>query len=64
MARKAGMVHAVCSNVRLFNELASEIMPGIEVVHLVDEGLPFLSGKNSGGLKCWLLLPKSPAPRW
>ncbi len=47
MARKAGMVHAVCSNVRLFNELASEIMPGIEVVHLVDEGLPFLSGKNS-----------------
>jgi len=37
----------MCSNVRLFNELASEIMPGIEVVHLVDEGLPFLSGKKS-----------------
>ena len=47
MGRKVGMVHAVSSNVRLFNDLASEIMPGVEVVHLVDEGLPSLSGERS-----------------
>ena len=39
MGRKVGMVHAGSSNVPLFNELTSEIMPGVEVVHLVDEGL-------------------------
>jgi len=47
MGRKVGMVHAVSSNVRLFNDLTSEIMPGVEVVHLVDEGLPSLSGERS-----------------
>jgi glutamate racemase len=41
------MVHALSPNVRLFNELTSEIMPGVEVVHLVDEGLPFLYGKQN-----------------
>lgn len=39
MGRKVGMVHAGSSNVSLFNELTSEIMPDVEVVHLVDEGL-------------------------
>ncbi len=39
MGRKVGMVHAGSSNVPLFNELTSEIMPGVEIVHLVDEGL-------------------------
>ncbi len=47
MGRKVGMVHAVSSNVRLFNDLTSEIMPDVEVVHLVDEGLPSLSGERS-----------------
>jgi len=46
MGRKVGMVHAGCFNVRLFNELTSEIMPNVEVVHLVDEGLPSLSGEQ------------------
>lgn len=46
MRRKVGMVHAGCFNVRLFNELTSEIMPDVEVVHLVDEGLPSLSGEQ------------------
>jgi Asp/Glu/hydantoin racemase len=46
MGRKVGMVHAGCFNVRLFNELTNEIMPGVEVVHLVDEGLPSLSDKQ------------------
>ena len=43
MGRKVGMVHAGCYNVRLFNELMSEIMPDVEVVHLVDEGLPSMA---------------------
>jgi len=47
MGRRVGMVHAMSSNVRLFNELTSEILPGVDVVHLVDEGLPFLSGEQS-----------------
>ena len=46
MARKVGMVHALSPNVRLFNELISKIMPGVEAVHLVDEGLPSLSDKQ------------------
>ena len=46
MGRKVGMVHAGCFNVRLFNELASEVMPGVEIVHLVDEGLPVMSDKR------------------
>ncbi|HEY82690.1 MAG TPA: hypothetical protein G4O01_05310 [Dehalococcoidia bacterium] len=49
MGRKAGMVHAGCFNVRLFNELVAEIMPDVEVVHLVDEGLPALSGEQFRG---------------
>ncbi len=39
MSQKAGMVHSVASLVPVFNELASEIMPDIEMIHLVDEGL-------------------------
>ena len=46
MGRMVGMVHTLCPNVRLFNELVSEIIPGVEVVHLVDEGLSPLSGKK------------------
>ena len=33
------MVHSVASLVPLFNGLASEIMPDVEMIHLVDEGL-------------------------
>ncbi len=47
MKRKVGMVHAVATHVRLFNELVSEILPGVDVVHFVDEGLPFLAGEQS-----------------
>lgn len=47
MGQRVGMVHAISSNVRLFNGLTSEILPGVEVVHLVDEGLLFLSGEQS-----------------
>lgn len=32
MGRKVGMVHAGCYNVRLFNELMSEIMPDVDVI--------------------------------
>ena len=39
MSQKAGMVHSVASLVPVFNELASEIMPETEIIHLVDEGL-------------------------
>ncbi len=39
MTRKVGMVHSVASLVPLFNELAAELLPGVEVIHLVDEGL-------------------------
>lgn len=39
MARKAGMVHSVASLVPVFNGLAAEIMPGVEILHVVDEGL-------------------------
>ncbi|MEE9399390.1 MAG: aspartate/glutamate racemase family protein [Dehalococcoidales bacterium] len=39
MAQKVGMVHSVASLVPLFNELAAELLPGVEVIHLVDEGL-------------------------
>lgn len=39
MTRKVGMVHSVASLVPVFNELASELLPGVEVIHLVDEGL-------------------------
>ena len=46
MGRMVGMVHTLCPNVRLFNELVSEIIPGVKVVHLVDEGLSPLSGKK------------------
>jgi hypothetical protein len=49
MGRKVGMVHAGSFNVRLFNDLVSEIMPGVEVVHLVDEGLPFMADEQSRG---------------
>ena len=46
MKRKVGMVHAIATHVRLFNELVSEALPGVEVVHFVDEGLPFLAGEE------------------
>lgn len=39
MPARAGMVHSVASLVPVFNGLAAEIMPGVEIVHLVDEGL-------------------------
>jgi len=39
MVRKIGMVHSVASLVPIFNELSTEILPGVEVIHLVDEGL-------------------------
>ena len=39
MARKVGMVHTVAKLIPMFEELAEEVMPGTEVIHLVDEGL-------------------------
>jgi len=39
MAKKAGMIHSVASLVPVFNGLAAEIMPDVEIVHLVDEGI-------------------------
>jgi len=46
MKRKAGMIHAMCSNAQLFKKLISEIMPETDVVHLIDEGLPAMSDKS------------------
>jgi len=43
MARKAGMIHVVSDNARSFGTLATELMPGIEVVHFVDGGLPSMT---------------------
>jgi len=37
--RKVGMVHSVASLVPMFNELTTELLPGVEVIHLVDEGM-------------------------
>lgn len=39
MTRKVGMVHTVAKLVPMWDELAEEMMPGTEIVHLVDEGL-------------------------
>ena len=39
MVRKVGMVHTVSKLVPMFEELAGEVMPGTEVIHVVDEGL-------------------------
>lgn len=47
MKRKVGMVHTVATLVPMFKELAEELMPDTEVVHLVDEGL--LKDIISGG---------------
>ncbi len=46
MKRKIGMVHAIATHVRLFNDLVSQILPGVDVVHFVDEGLPFLASEK------------------
>jgi glutamate racemase len=47
MKRKAGMVHGVNTNVALFKAVAAEIMPEVDMVHLVDEGIPFLADAKS-----------------
>jgi len=47
MGQRVGMIHGISSNVRLFNHLTSEIMPDIDVIHFVDEGLLSLSGERS-----------------
>ncbi|MCY4527963.1 MAG: aspartate/glutamate racemase family protein [Chloroflexi bacterium] len=39
MARKVGMVHTVEKLIPMWDELAEEMMPGTEIIHLVDEGL-------------------------
>ncbi len=39
MARKVGMVHTVDKLIPMWDELAEEMMPGTEIIHLVDEGL-------------------------
>ncbi len=39
MTRTAGMVHYIARQVEFFNRIAAEVMPGVEVVHLVDEGM-------------------------
>ena len=39
MVRKVGMVHSVPGLAPMFNDLAREIMPGVEVIHLGDDGL-------------------------
>jgi len=39
MKRKVGMVHSVAALVSAFNELAAELLPDVEIIHLVDEGL-------------------------
>ena len=39
MVRKVGMFHTVSKLVPMFEELAEEVMPGTEVIHVVDEGL-------------------------
>jgi glutamate racemase len=46
MGRKVGMVHGGCSNARLFGELITEVIPDVEAVHLVDEGLPLMVGEQ------------------
>ncbi len=43
MARKAGMIHVVADNVRVFGQLASELLPDVEIVHFLDSGLPAMS---------------------
>jgi len=53
MVRKVGMVHSVASLVPIFNELSAELLPGVEVIHLVDEGLlkdVLASGKITPGM--------------
>jgi len=39
MVRKVGMVHSVPGLAPMFNDLCREIMPGVEVIHLGDDGL-------------------------
>jgi len=45
VARKAGMIHVVCDNARVFGQLATELMPGIDIVHFVDGGLPSMTAE-------------------
>jgi len=47
MKRKAGMVHGVTTNVAVFKGAVSEIMPAVDIVHFVDEGIPFLADAKS-----------------
>ena len=49
MSRKVGMIHAMCPNAQLFKKLAAEIMPGVEVINFVDEGIPVMSDKSLHG---------------
>ena len=39
MARKIGLIHTVAPAVPLFNELSAEMLPDVEVINLLDEGL-------------------------
>ena len=39
MKRKIGLIHTVAPAVPLFNELRAEILPEVEVINLLDEGL-------------------------
>jgi len=46
MARLVGMVHAMSSNTLMFRKITDKIMPGVDFVHLADEGLPYLSAQG------------------
>jgi len=46
MMRMAGMVHVVPDNIRVFGDLAAQLMPGVELVHFLDTGLPAMSGPS------------------
>jgi len=60
MTRKIGLVHTVAPAVPLFNELSAEILPGVEVINLLDEGLIkdlFAHGQYTKGIPVLLWLP-------
>ena len=39
MTRKIGLIHTVAPAVPLFNELSAEMLPDVEIINLLDEGL-------------------------
>ena len=67
MSKRLAFVHTVGSLVTLFRDLAEEIMPDVEIVHLVDETLTkqvLAAGRVTPSIRRQLLALVSRAEEW